>query len=84
MNKVRTNKLKRFIEIGCIPSDTPEERLKKSIMTIMVIPYSLAGIIWGLYFMRNGFTIAGTIPLAYAFISFTSFFHFINTKRYNS
>ena len=83
MNKARKNKLKRLIEIGCIPSDTPEERLKKSIMTIMVIPYALAAIIWGLYFMRNGFTTAGTIPLAYAFVSFTSFFHFINTKRYN-
>ena len=47
MNKVRTNKLKRFIEIGCIPSDTPEERLKKSIMTIMVIPYSLAVLFGG-------------------------------------
>ena len=47
MNKARKNKLKRLIEIGCIPSDTPEERLKKSIMTIMVIPYALAAIIWG-------------------------------------
>ena len=83
MNKARKNKLKRLIEIGCIPSDTPEERLKKSIMTIMVIPYALAAIIWGLYFMRNGFTIAGTIPLAYAVVSLTSFFHFIATKRYN-
>jgi len=83
MNKARKNKLKRLIEIGCIPSDTPEERLKKSIMTIMVIPYSLAAIIWGLYFMRNGFTIAGTIPLAYAVVSLTSFFYFIITKRYN-
>ena len=80
MNRLRTNKLKRLIEIGCIPSDTPEERLKKSIMTIMVIPYSLAAIIWGLYFMRNGFTIAGTIPLAYAVVSLTSFFYFVAYK----
>ena len=79
----KSDKLKRFIEIGCIPTDTPEERLKKSIMTIMVVPYALAAIIWGSYFMRNGFAIAGTIPLAYAAVSLTSFFYFIYTKRYN-
>ena len=80
---IKGEKLKRLIEIGCIPSDSPEERLRKSIMTIMVIPYSLASIIWGLYFMRNGFVISGVIPLAYAFVSLTSFLYFISTKRYN-
>ncbi|MDG2331888.1 MAG: PAS domain-containing protein, partial [Flavobacteriales bacterium] len=80
---MKKDKLKRLIEIGCIPTDTPDERLKKSIMTIMVIPYSLAGIIWGLYFMRNGFVLSGIIPLVYAFVSLTSFFYFIYTKRYN-
>jgi len=79
----KSDRLKRFIEIGCIATDTPEERLKKSIMTIMVVPYALAAIIWGSYFMRNGFAIAGTIPLAYAAVSLTSFFYFIYTKRYN-
>ena len=82
-NIMKKGKLKRLIEIGCIPTDSPEERLRKSIMTIMVIPYSLAGIIWGLYFMRNGFVISGVIPLAYAVVSLTTFFHFIYTKRYN-
>ncbi len=80
---IKGDKLKRLIEIGCIPSDSPEERLRKSIMTIMVIPYSLASIIWGLYFMRNGFVISGVIPFAYAFVSLTSFLYFISTKRYN-
>ena len=80
---IKVDKLKRLIEIGCIHSDSPEERLRKSIMTIMIIPYSLAGIIWGLYFMRNGFVISGVIPLAYAFVSLTSFLYFISTKRYN-
>ena len=80
---IKLDKLKRLIEIGCVPSDSPEERLRKSIMTIMVIPYSLAGIIWGLYFMRNGFAISGVIPLAYAVVSTTSFLYFIYTKRYN-
>ncbi|MBT6439197.1 MAG: PAS domain S-box protein [Flavobacteriales bacterium] len=80
---IKLDKLKRLIEIGCVPSDSPEERLRKSIMTIMVIPYSLAGIIWGLYFMRNGFAISGVIPLAYAVVSVTSFLYFIYTKRYN-
>ena len=80
---IKGDKLKRLIEIGYIPSDSPEERLRKSIMTIMVIPYSLVSIIWGLYFMRNGFVISGVIPLAYAFVSLTSFLYFISTKRYN-
>jgi PAS domain S-box-containing protein len=81
-NMMKKGKLKRLIEIGCIPTDSAEERLRKTIMTIMVIPYSLAGIIWGLYFMRNGIVISGIIPLVYAVVSLTTFFHFIYTKRY--
>ena len=80
---IKGEKLKRLIEIGCIPSDSPEERLRKSIMTIMVIPYSLAGIIWGLYFIQNDNAISGLIPFVYGIFSLTTFFHFIYTKRYN-
>jgi PAS domain S-box-containing protein len=80
---IKGEKLKRLIEIGCIPSDSPEERLSKKIMTIMIIPYSLAGILWGLYFIRNGNVISGLIPFVYGIVSLTTFFHFIYTKRYN-
>ena len=80
---IKGEKLKRLIEIGCIPSDSPEERLRKKIMTIMIIPYSLAGILWGLYFIRNGNVISGLIPFVYGIVSLTTFFHFIYTKRYN-
>jgi hypothetical protein len=58
---IKGEKLKRLIEIGCIPTDSPEERLRKRIMTIMIIPYSLAGIIWGLYFIRSSFHLYQTI-----------------------
>jgi hypothetical protein len=51
---ISLDKLKRLIEIGFTTSDSPEEPLRKSIMTIMIIPYSLAGIFWGLYFIRYG------------------------------
>jgi PAS domain S-box-containing protein len=81
---IKGEKLKRLIEIGCIPSDSPEERLSKKIMTIMIIPYSLAGILWGLYFIRNGNVISGLIPFVYGIVSLTTFFHFIYTKRYNT
>ena len=81
---IKGEKLKRLIEIGCIPSDSPEECLSKKIMTIMIIPYSLAGILWGLYFIRNGNVISGLIPFVYGIVSLTTFFHFIYTKRYNT
>ena len=77
------HKLKRLIEIGCIPSDSAEQRLKKSIMSIMVVPYSLVGVIWGLYFILSGNVISGWIPLFYGIFSIASFFYFIYTKRYN-
>ncbi|MGY8927564.1 MAG: hypothetical protein ACKVJC_09765, partial [Flavobacteriales bacterium] len=80
---IKGEKLKRLIEIGCIPSDSPEERLRKKIMTIMVIPYSLASILWGLYFLRNGNVISGLIPFIYAVGTVITFLYFISTKRYN-
>jgi len=80
---IKGEKLKRLIEIGCIPSDSPEERLRKKIMTIMVIPYSLASILWGLYFLLNGNVISGLIPFIYAVGTVITFLYFISTKRYN-
>lgn len=79
---VKGEKLKRILEIGCIPTDTPEERLRKKIMTIMVIPYTLVGLIWGLYFMQNGNVHSGLIPFFYGIFTLTSFFYFIYTKRF--
>lgn len=82
MNRFK-GRFKSLTEIGFITSDSPEVRLKKSIMTIMIIPYSLAGIVWGLYFIKEGNLTSGLIPLSYGIISIITFFYFVYTKRYN-
>ena len=82
MKILKTKHNRRLAEIGCAPEDSQDLRLKKSLMTIMVIPYSFAAIIWGIYFMKDGNFRLGAIPFTYAFISLASFLYFAVSKRH--
>jgi PAS domain S-box-containing protein len=84
MNPAKTKIITRLIEIGCAPEDSEELRLKKSLMTIMVLPYSLAAIIWGVFFMVDESLILGIVPFFYASVSLVSFIYFAVSKRYKT
>ncbi|HEX9600055.1 MAG TPA: HAMP domain-containing sensor histidine kinase, partial [Mariniflexile sp.] len=74
--------IKSIGKIGFKPEDTDEERIKKSTLTILVLPFALAGLVWGVLYFLNGLIISGFIPFTYGILSLLSFLHFAITKKY--
>ena len=69
-------------KIGFRPEDTGEERIKKSTLTLLALPFALAGLIWGVLYFLNGLIISGFIPFTYGILSLLSFLHFAITRKY--
>lgn len=66
----------------CRPDDGPQARLRKALLVLSSILFSLAGVVWGGIYLLFGETVAGLIPLSYALISSLSLVHFAVTKRF--
>jgi adenylate cyclase len=74
--------LQLLANLGCIPSDSDEERLKKATLAFASIACQIIGYLWGLIYWVFGFTLAGLIPFGYAIISLISLFFFIKYKNF--
>lgn len=79
--------LRKFLtaleRIGHRPEDTPDDRLKKTILTVVSVLFALAGLLWGLTYIQLGMLPGGYIPLGYGIVSLLTLMYFIVTKRYN-
>jgi len=73
---------KKFIESGYLPSDSANENLRKSSLLLMSVPFSLAGLGWGILYFVNGLYIPGAIPFSYGVLSIISIIYFITTKKF--
>jgi signal transduction histidine kinase len=79
---MKPNYFKRLTEIGYLPDDSEDEKVNKSSLTILSLPFALAGLIWGLLYFLNGLTLPGWIPFSYGILSVLSFINFSITKKY--
>ncbi len=76
-------KLPPFIaRIGAAPSDSDDERLRKTLLVGGAFMFIAAGALWGLMYFAFGEFLAGLIPLTYAVISLLSVVVFSLTRRY--
>ena len=73
---------KRFTELGFQPDDTPDEKVNKSTLVVLSLPFAAAGLIWGILYFVNGLMIPGSIPFSYGILSILSFINFSITKKY--
>ncbi|MFY0626602.1 MAG: response regulator [Reichenbachiella sp.] len=71
-----------IINVGILPSDSDDEKLRKSSLAIMSLPFAAAGLIWGIVYFLNGLLIPASIPFCYGILSCFSFIHFASTKKY--
>ena len=76
------NALARVARIGADPHDNDDIRLRKTLLVVCALSFTLAGTAWGLMYMLLGELLAGMIPLSYAIISLLSIYHFGVTRRY--
>jgi adenylate cyclase len=71
-----------LLKIGESQQDPQDIRLQKSLLVGGTAMSIAAGVIWGVLYILLGETVAGLIPLAYAFISFLSILLFSLTREY--
>ena len=74
--------IERLANAGSLPSDRPEERLRKAVLVFLASIYCFAAILWGISYFVLGLPLAGCIPLAYSVLSGLSLFYFFRGKRY--
>ncbi len=79
-------KIKQWIttigEIGFKPDDSEEEKIKKYSLSLMSLPFALAGILWGILYFLFDLIIPALIPFLYGVLSLCTYFYFAVTKRY--
>ena len=71
-----------IIIVGTLPTDSDDEKLRKSSLAVMSLPFAAAGLIWGIVYYAQGLIIPGSIPFWYGILSCISFAHFATTKKF--
>src|SRR5829696_5860286 len=68
--------------VGALPSDTPDERLRKSALVLSSFLITLLSFIWVGTYAALGLWRSAFIPLAYQLVSVAGLALFARTKRY--
>lgn len=72
-----------FGAVGASPSETDEERLRRSLLVGLALLISVLAVFWGLLYIAFGEPLGGAIPLAYTVVSLTSIVVLTLTRRYD-
>ena len=72
----------RAAAVGSLPSDSPEERLRKSTLVLTSILISMLSCVWVGTYAALGLWLAALIPLGYQVASLLGLAVFARTKRY--
>lgn len=79
---VREGLLARFAKIGSLPTDTPEEALRKEVLLFSSGLMSTLAVIWVATYWALGITVAALIPLVYQLVSILSLLVYARSRRY--
>jgi adenylate cyclase len=74
--------LKRLSEIGVLPSDSAELRLRKAVLVLSSTLMTSLAFIWVATYAALGLWISAAIPFAYQAASAASIYTFARTRRY--
>src|SRR5690242_17827989 len=74
--------LRRLIDLGTLPSDSEEVRLRKSVLTLSSVLMATLSCVWVVTYAVLGLWLSAAIPLAYQLASVTSIYTFARTRRY--
>ena len=75
------NLLDRVVELGFLPTDDAELRLKKVALTLVPLIIGPLAFVWGSIYLLLGHFLSGLIPMSYSIISAVSLTYFFRTKR---
>ena len=74
--------LRRLIDLGTLPSDSEEVRLRKSVLTLSAILMATLSLVWVGTYAVLGLWLSAAIPFAYQLASAASIYTFARTRRY--
>jgi diguanylate cyclase (GGDEF)-like protein/PAS domain S-box-containing protein len=75
------NWLVRIVELGYLPTDDADLRLKKVALALVPLIIGLAAFVWGSIYFLLGHFLSGSIPMSYSIISAVSLTYFFKTKK---
>jgi class 3 adenylate cyclase len=77
-----TDSLRRLAEIGALPSDTEELRVRKAVLVLSSSLMASLAFIWVATYLALGLWVSAAIPFAYQVASEASIYTFARTRRY--
>jgi diguanylate cyclase (GGDEF)-like protein/PAS domain S-box-containing protein len=75
------NWLVKTVELGFLPTDDADLRLKKLALTLVPLIIGPLAFVWGSIYFLLGHPLSGSIPMAYSIISAVSLTYFFKTKQ---
>jgi hypothetical protein len=75
------NLLVRIVELGFLPTDNAELRLKKVALTLVPLIIGPLAFVWGSIYILLGHFLSGSIPMSYSIISAVGLSYFFKTQR---
>jgi adenylate cyclase len=74
--------LQRLVEIGALPSDSDELRVRKAVLVLSSTLMASLSFVWVATYAALGLWLSAAIPLAYQLASAASIYTFARTRRY--
>ena len=82
MTRVRFRKqMRAVLEIGCLPTDSDQERVTKEVFVIIAFGATAAGIVWAAMYLALGKPWSALIPLCISVATAPTIARFVVTKR---
>jgi class 3 adenylate cyclase len=75
------HRLRRVLEIGCLPTDSDQEKVTKEVFVVTGLGAALAGVVWAVLYTALGKPFSGLIPLVMSVAVAAIFARFVETKR---
>ena len=75
------HRLRQVLEIGCLPTDSDQERVTKEVFVVIGLGATLAGMFWAVMYVALGKPLSGLIPLVISVVVAAIFARFVQTKR---
>jgi len=74
--------LQKLIQRGHLPTDTEDEKIKKSTLLVMTFPFAIMGCMWGALYIYNDLLLPSLIPFGYGILSLISVGLFLAFQKF--
>jgi len=75
------HRLRQVLEIGCLPTDSDQEKVTKEVFVVMNLGGALAGVLWAVMYAALGKPFSGLIPLVQSVVVAAVLARFVDTKK---